>query len=253
MENLPILNRLALLFQVLERLDEKAARTAGRVENHFTELRIDNLDHEPDHSTRSIKLTGVAGGIAHLLEHRFVEMTEGVDLVTAGEMNAADFVDHVTKQITVDHPVDGALEDGSDHVAPVAAVGALQAAQIGEQAGSFSAVGADSFFVVHEGDQLVAGYSLRLQQPNHASGMANREQGRKRLPLILASSSRICSMSSRNFKNITQVSIGSRSRSPLSPLSFRMMSRHDFTMEESRWAVVNGWEFLDLVPRAITS
>src|ERR1700687_5109202 len=33
------------------------------------------------------------------------------------------------------------------------------------------------------------------------------------------------------------VSIGSRSRSPFSPLSFRMMSRLDFTMLPSCWAV----------------
>src|SRR5438445_13855620 len=70
---------------------------------------------------------------------------------------------------------------------------------------------------------------------------------RKRLPLILASSSRICSMSSRNLRNITQVSIGRRSRSPLSPLSFRMMSRQALTMEERRWAVVKGWEDFDLM------
>ena len=50
-----------------------------------------------------------------------------------------------------------------------------------------------------------------------------------------------------------QVSIGKRSRSPLSPLSLRMMSRQDLTMDESRCAVVRGWEFLDLVARAIVS
>ncbi len=40
-----------------------------------------------------------------------------------------------------------------------------------------------------------------------------------------------------------QVSIGSRSRSPLSPLSLRMMSRADLTMADSRWAVVRGCAF----------
>ena len=68
--------------------------------------------------------------------------------------------------------------------------------------------------------------------------------GRKRLPPIFASCFAICSMSSRNFRNMIQVSIGNRSRSPLSPLSLRMMSRQDFTMDESRWAVVRGWVFL---------
>src|ERR1035437_3799509 len=37
-----------------------------------------------------------------------------------------------------------------------------------------------------------------------------------------------------------QVSIGRRSRSPLSPLSLRMMSRADFRSAPSDWAVV-GW------------
>ena len=67
--------------------------------------------------------------------------------------------------------------------------------------------------------------------------------GRKRLPAICASCSAICSMSSRNLRNMIQVSIGSRSRSPLSPLSLRMMSRQDFTMDESRCAVVRGCAF----------
>src|SRR5438876_243392 len=62
--------------------------------------------------------------------------------------------------------------------------------------------------------------------------------GRKRSPARVASSSRSCSVSSRNFRNMIQVSIGSRSRSPLRPLSLRMMSRADLTMLASRWDVV---------------
>src|ERR1700690_992037 len=48
-------------------------------------------------------------------------------------------------------------------------------------------------------------------------------------------------MSSRNFRNMIQVSIGNRSRAPLSPLSLRMMSRADFRSAPRDWAVV-GWE-----------
>src|ERR1700737_4678075 len=57
------------------------------------------------------------------------------------------------------------------------------------------------------------------------------------LPARVASSFRVSSMSSRNLRNMIQVSIGKRSRSPLNPLSFRMMSRLDFTMLPSCWAV----------------
>ena len=100
-------------------------------------LGFDDFDHEADDGARRVKLAGVAGGVAHFFEHRFVEMAEGVNLVAAGEVNVADFVDHVAQQVAVDHPVDRAFENRGDDVAPVAAVGALQAAQIGEQTRAF--------------------------------------------------------------------------------------------------------------------
>ena len=88
-------------------------------------LRIDDFNHEANDGTRRIELAGVAGGVAHLFEHRFVEMAEGVDLVAAGEMDVTNFIDHVAEQVAVDHAVDRAFEDRGDHIAPVAAVGAL--------------------------------------------------------------------------------------------------------------------------------
>src|SRR6266446_7402103 len=57
-------------------------------------------------------------------------------------------------------------------------------------------------------------------------------------PASAASSSRSISRSSRNFRNMIQVSNGSRSRSPLRPLSLRMMSRADFTRLPSACTVV---------------
>ena len=104
-------------------------------------------------------------GVALLLEHRFVEMTGGVDLVAAGEMDVANFVDHVAEQATVDHAVDGAFENGRDHVAPIATIGALQAAQVGKEARAFSSFGPHGFFVIHERDQLVAGYAFGFGGP----------------------------------------------------------------------------------------
>ena len=92
-------------------------------------------------------------------------MAEGVDLVAAGEVNVADLVDHVAQQVTVDHPVDRAFEHRGDDIAPVAAVGALQAAQIGEQAGTFRIIGSDRFFVIHETNQLVAGDTVSFSRP----------------------------------------------------------------------------------------
>src|ERR1700691_4441998 len=60
------------------------------------------------------------------------------------------------------------------------------------------------------------------------------------LPASLASSSRCCSRSSRNLRNMIHVSNGRRSRSPFSPLSFRMMSRADLRRLPSICDVVVG-------------
>ena len=48
-----------------------------------------------------------------------------------------DLVDHVAQQIAADHAVADAGEDGGDDVAAVVAVGALKAAEVGEQARPF--------------------------------------------------------------------------------------------------------------------
>ncbi len=127
LENLAVLDGLALLLQMLERFDEKSAGAAGRIEDHFAKLGIHDFDNKADDGARRVELAGVAGGVAHLFEHRFVQMAKSVNLVAAGEVNAVDLVDHVAQQITVDHPVDGAFENRGDDIAPVAAIGALQA------------------------------------------------------------------------------------------------------------------------------
>src|ERR1035441_5337919 len=58
-------------------------------------------------------------------------------------------------------------------------------------------------------------------------------------PRNSARDSSICSMSSRNFRNMIQVSIGKRPRSLDKPLSFRMMSRADLIRLPSCCAVVS--------------
>ena len=60
-----------------------------------------------------------------------------MDFAGGCEVDAVDFVDHVAQEVAVDHAVDGAFEDSGDYVAAVAAVGALQAAEVGEEAGPF--------------------------------------------------------------------------------------------------------------------
>ena len=76
-------------------------------------------------------------------------------------------------------------------------------------------------------DQFVAGDAVLLRRPvapaiRRLDGRAELLAGELRLVLA-----RSAPWSSRNFRNMIQVSIGRRSRSPLSPLSLRMMSRAD--------------------------
>src|SRR5438132_2255332 len=64
--------------------------------------------------------------------------------------------------------------------------------------------------------------------------------GRNGLRASFALVSASASWSSRNLRNMIQVRSGSRSRSPLSPLSLRMMSRADLSRLPSACAVVGG-------------
>ena len=67
--------------QMLVGFDQKAAGAAGRVEHRLAQARVDHLDHEADDRPRGVELARVAGRVAHLPEHRFVEVAEGVDFV----------------------------------------------------------------------------------------------------------------------------------------------------------------------------
>ena len=171
------LRRSCIASPDVERFDQEAAGAAGRIEHGFAELGIGDRDHEAHDGARRIELAGIARGVAHLAEHGFVESAERVQLVAGGEMDAVDLVDHIAQQVAVDHAVMRAFENGGDHIAPVVAVGALQAAQIGEQTRALCAIGPNGFFIVDEGDQFVAGDAVWLSPPNRASDTAVRWPG----------------------------------------------------------------------------
>src|SRR5205823_6437993 len=139
--------------QVFEGFGEKATGAGGRIEDDFAESRVDHRDNELHECSRRVELAILPGGVAHLLEHGFVKMAEGVNLVGGGEVDAVDLVEHVAQQVTVEHPVNRALEDGADHIAAVATSGTGEGAKVGEQAGTFLAVRQDSFFLIYEGDE----------------------------------------------------------------------------------------------------
>ena len=124
LQTLAVGDGLHLLFKVVERLDQKAARAAGRVEHGLAEARIGDLDHEAHDGARRVELAGIAGRVAHLAQHGFVERAERVQLVRRREVDAANLVDDVAQQIAALHAVIDALEHGRDHVAAVVAVGA---------------------------------------------------------------------------------------------------------------------------------
>ena len=71
LQNSVMLRSPALFSQMLKRFDKKPAGAACRVKNRLAQLRISHCDHEADDGTRSIRLAGVPGGVAHFLEHGF--------------------------------------------------------------------------------------------------------------------------------------------------------------------------------------
>ena len=80
-------------------------------------------------------------------------------------MDACDLVDHVAEQVAALHPVVHATKDGRDHVAAIVSVRARETPQVREQAGTARSVGPRAFFVIDEGEQLIAGDALRIRGP----------------------------------------------------------------------------------------
>src|SRR5580692_8507616 len=80
-------------------------------------------------------------------------------------MDACHLVDHVAQEIAALHAVIDTTEYGRNYIASVVAVGAGQAAKIGEQAGAAPAVRQPRFVLVDEGKKLVAGNALRVSCP----------------------------------------------------------------------------------------
>ena len=163
--------------QVVVRLDQEPARAAGRVEHGFAKPGIGDLDHEPDDRPRRVELARIAGRIPHLPQHRLVQRAERVDLLGRSEVDAVDLVDDVAQQVTADHAVVDAPEDGGDHVAPVVAVGAGAALRrYANRPGPRLAIGpgASSWLMKASSSSPVMPCRWR---PNPASGRAARWPG----------------------------------------------------------------------------
>src|SRR5260370_23152197 len=80
-------------------------------------------------------------------------------------MNISNFVNDIPQQVSTLHAVIDTTEYGRNYIASVVAVGAGQAAKIGEQAGAALAVRQPRFVLVDEGKKLVASNALRVGRP----------------------------------------------------------------------------------------
>ena len=161
----PLLHTPALFLEMAEGLHQKPAGAAGGVKDGLPQAGIGYRHHELHHRPGGVELPGVAGRVPHLPEHGLIEMPQGVDFIAGGEVDAVDLVDHIPQQIAADHAVDDAAEDPGDDVPAVAAVRALEVAQIGEQAGALGPIRAHGFVLVDEGDEFIPGDAVLLGGP----------------------------------------------------------------------------------------
>ena len=138
---------------------------------------------------RGCRTARVAGRVAHLTEHRLVQVRHRVDVVGRGEVDLVDLVDDVAEEVAGQHPVVRLLEHGGEHVAGVVAAGARELAEVGEK------------LAVDEIEQRVAVLARSGRRPSPASGMAPRSRAGS--PSV---TSRFCSRPSNAFRNSSQAS-----------------------------------------------
>jgi len=79
---------------------QKTARTAGRVVNCFTQLRVDHFDHKTNDRARGIKLASDFVFISQAFEQGFVYMRHGVHVILVKEINLIHQFEHIFKVIT---------------------------------------------------------------------------------------------------------------------------------------------------------
>ncbi len=117
----------------------------------LAQLRVGHRHHELDHGPRRVELAAVAGRIAHLLEHAFIQRAQRMDIVRGREVDLVDPVDHLAQHVAADHAVNASLRRrGRSHPAGHRAVVAAQVLEIFEQSLALLAVGQGGFVVVDE-------------------------------------------------------------------------------------------------------
>ena len=105
-KRLSVLDGLASVAEMLERLRREIRQCRRLDRARFAKPRIGDGDHEPHDGPRRVEFAGIAGGIAHLAQHGFVESAQSMEFLSGCEMDASNFVDDVAQQIAALHAVD---------------------------------------------------------------------------------------------------------------------------------------------------
>jgi hypothetical protein len=93
-----------------------------------------------------------------------------VNFFAAVEVDAVDLVDDIPEQITIDHPVDRALEHGCNYVPAVATITPLQIFEISKQARTLGPIRSNGFFLVGESDQFITSDAVFLSPRSSVAG-----------------------------------------------------------------------------------
>src|SRR5437867_3178804 len=80
-------------------------------------------------------------------------------------MNLVYFIDHITKKVTINHPVNGALEDRSDNISSVSPFRSGERPQISKQPGTASPIRSNRLILINESQKFWSGYSIIFRGP----------------------------------------------------------------------------------------
>src|SRR5207237_8304242 len=117
------------LAQVFVGLDQEAAGAAGRVEDALAQLRGQPVDDKAYNWARRVELPRVSRRVAHLAQHTFVEVRDGVDILRGVEVDAAQLVHYLAKDVAGAHAVIGSMEACAGDRADIVIAGSRVASQ----------------------------------------------------------------------------------------------------------------------------
>ena len=102
-----------------QRTGEKAAGAASGIEQNFTGLGVDAVDHEGGDSARRVIFACVAGRL-QVGEDLLVNVAEMLTIGEVVKIDPVDLVDHLPHQLAGFHIIVGVLEHVLDHAAAIA-------------------------------------------------------------------------------------------------------------------------------------